>query len=150
MGQRAPRVHLVCNIGQIVAPTVSHNHIALGLELVQVVRYLGPEELRRVERGLVDHHGHALGLHALRDALDGARAEAVGVGLHRQAVHAHDRLRLALIRAVEVIPQARKVRVVQTERMWVSEQIVINTGVLAKGLARIAQSRSTMTTRACI
>lgn len=53
--------------------------IALGLELVQVVRYLGPEELRRVERGLVDHHGHALGLHALHDALDGARPEVVGV-----------------------------------------------------------------------
>ena len=65
-------------------------------------------------------------------------------------MHAHDRLWLALIRAVEVIPQARKVRMVQTERMWVSEQIVIDTGVLAKGLARIAQSRSTMTTRACI
>lgn len=43
--------------------------------------HLGAEELRRVERGLVDHHGHALGLHALHDALDGARAEVVGVGL---------------------------------------------------------------------
>ena len=53
---------------------------------------LGAEELRRVQRGLVDHHGHALGLHALHDALDGARAEVVRVGLHRQAVHAHDRL----------------------------------------------------------
>ena len=66
------------------------------IELVQVVRHLGAEELRRVQRGLVDHHGHALGLHALHDTLDGARAEVVGVGLHRQAVHAHDRLRLAL------------------------------------------------------
>ena len=56
---------------------------------------LGAEELRCVQRGLVDHHGDALGLHALHDALDGARAEVVGVGLHRQAVHAHDRLRLA-------------------------------------------------------
>lgn len=37
------------------------------------MRDLGPEELRRVRRGLVDHHGHALGLHALHDALDGAR-----------------------------------------------------------------------------
>ena len=54
--------------------------------------HLGAEELRRVQRGLVDHHGHALGLHALHDALDGARAEVVGVGLHRQAVDAHDRL----------------------------------------------------------
>ena len=61
---------------------------------------LGAEELRRVQRGLVDHHGHALGLHALHDALDGARAEVVGVGLHRQAVDAHDRLRLALVHAV--------------------------------------------------
>lgn len=43
--------------------------------------HLGPEELRRVQRGLVDHHGHALGLHALHDALDGARAKVVGVGL---------------------------------------------------------------------
>ena len=48
--------------------------------------HLGAEEFRRVQRGLVDHHGHALGLHALHDALDGARAEVVGVGLHRQAV----------------------------------------------------------------
>ena len=62
--------------------------------------HLGAEELRRVQRGLVDHHGHALGLHALHDALDRARAEVVGVGLHRQAVHAHDRLLLAGIDAV--------------------------------------------------
>ena len=62
--------------------------------------HLGAEELRRVQRGLVDDHGHALGLHALHDALDGARAEVVGVGLHRQAVHAHDRLRLALVDTV--------------------------------------------------
>ena len=64
------------------------------------MRDLGAEELRRVQRGLVDHHGHALGLHALHDALDGARAEVVAVGLHRQAVHAHDRLRLASVHAV--------------------------------------------------
>ena len=62
--------------------------------------HLGAKELRRFQRGLVDHHGHALGLHALHDALDGARTEVVGVGLHRQAVHAHDRLRLALVDAV--------------------------------------------------
>ena len=64
------------------------------------MRNLGAEELRRVQRGLVDHHGHALGLHALHDALDGARAEVVGVGLHRQAEHAHDRLLLAGVDAV--------------------------------------------------
>ena len=64
------------------------------------MRDLGAEELRRVQRGLVDHHGHALGLHALHDALDGASAEVIGVGLHRQAVDAHDRPRLALVDAV--------------------------------------------------
>ena len=64
------------------------------------MRDLGAEELRRVQRGLVDHHGHALGLHALHDALDGARAEVVGVRLHRQAVDAHDRLLLAGVHTV--------------------------------------------------
>lgn len=43
--------------------------------------HLGAEELWRVERGLVDQHGHASGLHALHDALDGARVEVIGVGL---------------------------------------------------------------------
>lgn len=62
--------------------------------------YLGAEELRCVQRELVHHHGHALGLHALYGALDGARTEVVGVGLRHQAADAHDRLRLVLIEAV--------------------------------------------------
>ena len=45
---------------------------------------------------LVDHHGHAFGLDALHDALDGARAEVVDVRLPGRAVHADDRLFLAL------------------------------------------------------
>lgn len=61
---------------------------------------LGPEELRRAQHGLVGHYGQALGLRALHDALSGSRAEVVGVRLHRQAVDAHDRLRLALVQAV--------------------------------------------------
>ena len=94
------RVHLVRHVRKLVAPAVGDDHVAAGLEGLQVVGHLGAEELRRVQRGLVDHHGHALGLHALHDALDGARAEVVGVGLHRQAVHAHDRLLLAGVHAV--------------------------------------------------
>lgn len=43
--------------------------------------HLGAEKLRRVQRGLVGNHGHALGHRALYDALNGARAEVVGVGL---------------------------------------------------------------------
>lgn len=81
--KQIPRVHLVRHVRELVAPAVGDDHVAAGLEGPQVVRDLGAEELRCVQRGLVDHHGHALGLHALHDALDGARAEVVGVGLHR-------------------------------------------------------------------
>lgn len=98
--KQIPRVHLVRHVRELVAPAVCHDNVAAGLEGLQVVGHLGAEELRRVQRGLVNHHGHALGLHAIHGALDGARAEVVGVGLHRQAVDAHDWLRLALVHAV--------------------------------------------------
>ena len=98
--KQIPRVDLVRHVRELVAPAVGHDHVAACLEGLQVVRDLGAEELRRVQRGLVDHHGHALGLHALHDVLDGARAEVVGVRLHRQAVDAHDRLRFSLVDAV--------------------------------------------------
>ena len=98
--KQIPRVHLVRHVRELIAPAVGDDHVAAGLEGLQVVGHLGAEELRRVQRGLVDHHGHALGLHALHDALDGACAEVVGVGLHRQVVDAHDRLRLALADAI--------------------------------------------------
>lgn len=75
--KQIPRVHLVRHVRELVAPAVGDDHVAAGLEGLQVVGHLGAEELRRVQRGLVDHHGHALGLHALHDPLDGARAEVV-------------------------------------------------------------------------
>ena len=89
-------MHLVRHVRELVAPAVGDDHVTAGLEGLQVVGHLGAEELWRVQRGLVDHHGHALGLHALHEALDGARADVVGVGLYRRASHSHDRLRLAL------------------------------------------------------
>ena len=72
-------MHLVRHVRELVAPAVGDDHVAAGPEGLQVVRELGAEELRRVQLGLLDHHGHALGLHALHDALDGARAEVGGV-----------------------------------------------------------------------
>ena len=75
--KQIPRVDLVRHVREFVAPAIGDDHVAAGLEDLQVVGHLGAEELRRVQRGLVDHHGHALGLHALHDALDGARAEVV-------------------------------------------------------------------------
>ena len=98
--KQIPCVHLVRHVRELVAPAVGDDHVAAGLEGLQVVGHLGAEELRRVQRGLVDHHGHALGLHALHDALDGTRAEVVRIGFHRQAVDAHDRLLLAGVDAV--------------------------------------------------
>lgn len=98
--KQIPCVHLVRHVRELVAPAVGDDHVAAGLEGLQVVRDLGAEELRRVQRGLVDNHGHALGLHALHDALDGTRAEVVRIGFHRQAVDAHDRLLLAGVDAV--------------------------------------------------
>ena len=68
--KQIPRVHLVRHVRELVAPAVGDDHVAAGLEGLQVVGNLGAEELRRVQRRLVDH-----------DALDGARAEVVGVGL---------------------------------------------------------------------
>ena len=98
--EQVARVHFVGDIGQIVAPTIGHNHIALGLELGQIVRDLAAEELRRIECGLVDHHGHALGLDTLHNTLDRARPEVVAVRLHGQTIHADDQLLLALINLV--------------------------------------------------
>ena len=97
--KQIPRVNLVRHVRELVAPVVGDDRVAAGLEGLQVVGDLGAEELRRVQRGPVDHHGHALGLHALHDALDGARAEVVGVGLHRQAMHAPGRFLFAVVDA---------------------------------------------------
>ena len=55
---------------------------------------LGAEELRRVQSGLVDHNGHTLGLHALHDALDKARADIFRVVLHCRAENTYDNFSL--------------------------------------------------------
>ena len=58
--KQIPRVHLVGHVRELVAPAVGDDHVAAGLEGLQVVGHLGAEELRSVQRGLVDHHGHYL------------------------------------------------------------------------------------------
>ncbi len=99
--KQIPRVHLVRDVRELVAPAVGDDHVAASLKGLQVVRHLGAEELRHAQRGLADHNGHALSLHVLHEALDGAldgaRADVVGVSLHRQAVHAYDRPLFALV-----------------------------------------------------
>lgn len=69
-----PRIDLIRHVREFVAPTVDDDHVAASLEGLQVVVHLGAEELRCVQRGLVDRHGHDVGLHALHNAMDGTRA----------------------------------------------------------------------------
>lgn len=70
-------MHLARHIGQVIVPAVGDDDLATRLEVLQVVRYLAAEEVLSVQRGLLDHHGHALGLHALHDTLNRARSEVV-------------------------------------------------------------------------
>ncbi len=88
----------VRHVRELVAPAVGDNDVEAGLEGPQVVGHLGAEEVRRVQRGLLDHHGHVLGLHTIHNTLDGACAEVVGVG-RCQATRAHDRFLFAVVDA---------------------------------------------------
>lgn len=63
--KQIPRVDLNRHVCKLVASAVGHDHVTASHEDPQVVRGLGPEKLRRVQRGLVDHAGHAGSLHAL-------------------------------------------------------------------------------------
>lgn len=71
--------------GAVVA--VGDDGVGAALELGDVVDHLAAEEGRAVlQRRLVDNDLGALGLDPLHDALDGALAEIVAVGLHRETV----------------------------------------------------------------
>lgn len=50
--EQVPRVHLLCDVGEVVAPAVGRDHAAARLERLEVVRDLGTEEVGRVQRGL--------------------------------------------------------------------------------------------------
>ena len=54
--EQISRIHIFRHVRELVAPAVGDDHVAAGLEGLQVVGHLGAEELRRVQRGLVDHH----------------------------------------------------------------------------------------------
>ena len=69
-------IHYAC---ELVAPTVCDNYIALLLKALQVMGHFGTEEFWGVQRGLVDHCGHDLGLNALHNTLNRACTEVVAV-----------------------------------------------------------------------
>ena len=91
-------VDLVLYVIEARVITVRDNGMRALLELIKVVDHFGAKEGRTVfERGFIDDNRRPLGLDALHHTLNGALAEVVGVGLHRQEAHALDRVRLALI-----------------------------------------------------
>ena len=93
-------VDLVLDVVQDGVVAVGEDHVALGLELPEVVHHHAVEEGGTVfERGFIDDHRNTFGLDAFHHALDGGSAEVVGVALHREAIHAHG-LGLALEDAV--------------------------------------------------
>lgn len=58
--KQIPRVDLNRHVCKLVAPAVGHDHVTASHEDPQVVRGLGSEKLRRVQRGLVDHQSTPL------------------------------------------------------------------------------------------
>ena len=58
--KQIPCRNLVLNACEFVAPAVGHDNVVVGLEDLRVMHHLAPEELQRVRRGFVDHHGHVL------------------------------------------------------------------------------------------
>ena len=98
-------VDAVGDVGELVAPAVGDDEVAAGLEGGEVVRDLAPEELRGGKRRLVDEDGHALGLHALHDALHAGGAEVVAAALHGEAVDAHRGRGDAGVHEVESSPE---------------------------------------------
>ena len=57
--EQVPRVHLVCDVDEVVAPAVDHDHAAARLKRLEIVHDLESEEIGGVQRGLTHHDGDA-------------------------------------------------------------------------------------------
>ena len=58
--KQIPRARLIRHVWELVALAVCDYNVTAGLEGILVVDHLGAEELRRVMRGLIGHHGQSL------------------------------------------------------------------------------------------
>src|SRR5512132_97937 len=90
VAEQVARVDLVGDVLQLLDEAVGHDDVAAALELVEVAHDLRAVEPVVRELRLVDDDLDALGLDPLHDALDAARPEVVGAGLHDEPVDADD------------------------------------------------------------
>ena len=90
-------VNLIFYVVQAGVVPISNNRLTLLLEFCQIIHHLTTEERLAIgNRWLIDDHLGTLGLDALHDALDGALAEVIAVGLHGEAVDTNDATLLAM------------------------------------------------------
>ena len=83
-------VYFFFHISEIIREPVRHDDVTFLLECRQVVYHAGMEEIRRVQRGLINDDFNPLCFNALHHALNGGSAEIVGGGLHGESVDADD------------------------------------------------------------
>ena len=109
--ENVTRIYLRDHVIEARVVAVGDDGVRLVLELLQVVDHYRAEEGAAVgERGLVDDHPRALGLHPLHHALDAALPEVVAVRLHREPIDADDALLLIrgiIVATVVVVVVAR-------------------------------------------
>ena len=88
--KNVPSINLVMDVVEAGVIPICDDGLGHFLEFLQVVDDETAEEGGAVfEGGFVDDDLGALCLDALHDALDGALAEVVGIGLHGEAVDAN-------------------------------------------------------------
>ena len=90
-------IDFVYHVIQAGVVPICNNRFTLLFKLRQIIHHLTSEERLAIgNRRFVDDDLCTLGLDALHDALDGALAEVIAVGLHGEAVDTNDATLLAM------------------------------------------------------
>ena len=89
-GEEVASVDFLFDVFEVFSDAVGDDDGAGVFEGIEVAGDRATVELGFVERGFVDEDVFAFGFDELNDVLNGGGAEVVGVGLHGEAVDAHD------------------------------------------------------------
>ena len=81
-GVNISRINLLDHVAEFLTLPVGNNDIGQAFEFIKIPNNAAAEEGFFLQCRLVNHHFNAFGLDTLHDALDGALAEIIGVGLH--------------------------------------------------------------------